>query len=121
MSWLSNKRADSQETLLNESTSELYPETTSLLKSSTSTSSLLIASTPASSDALHYSTYGRRCRAKKPYRIVAKQEFEWLAASSVPIVATYFLQFSLGFANFVAIGNLGAKELAATSLAYMVS
>ncbi|KAJ1724275.1 ethionine resistance protein [Coemansia erecta] len=29
--------------------------------------------------------------------------------------------FSLGFANFVAIGNLGAKELAATSLSYMVS
>ncbi|KAJ1940925.1 ethionine resistance protein, partial [Linderina pennispora] len=60
-------------------------------------------------------------RGRKPYRIVAKQEFEWLAASSVPIVATYFLQFSLGFANFVAIGNIGAKELAATSLAYMVS
>ncbi|KAJ1833126.1 ethionine resistance protein [Coemansia sp. RSA 2706] len=58
---------------------------------------------------------------RAPYSAVAKEEFSWLAASSVPIVATYFLQFSLGFANFVAIGNLGAKELAATSLAYMVS
>ncbi|KAJ2898560.1 ethionine resistance protein [Coemansia aciculifera] len=58
---------------------------------------------------------------KRPYRDVAREEFGWLAASSVPIVVTYFLQFSLGFANFVAIGNLGAKELAATSLAYMVS
>ncbi|KAJ2850826.1 ethionine resistance protein, partial [Coemansia erecta] len=58
---------------------------------------------------------------KTPYRILAKEEFRWLASSSIPLVATYFLQFSLGFANFVAIGNLGAKELAATSLAYMVS
>ncbi|KAI9504129.1 mate-domain-containing protein, partial [Coemansia spiralis] len=54
-------------------------------------------------------------------KTIAKEEFRWLAASSVPVVVTYFLQFSLGFANFVAIGNLGAKEMAATSLAYMVS
>ncbi|KAJ2000116.1 ethionine resistance protein [Coemansia thaxteri] len=58
---------------------------------------------------------------KRSYREVASEELCWLASSSVPIVATYFLQFSLGFANFVAIGSLGAKELAATSLAYMVS
>ncbi|KAJ2626595.1 ethionine resistance protein, partial [Coemansia sp. RSA 1290] len=58
---------------------------------------------------------------KTPYRVVAKEEFLWLTSSSIPIVATYFLQFSLGFANFVAIGNLGAKELAATSLSYMIS
>ncbi|KAJ1736372.1 ethionine resistance protein [Coemansia sp. Benny D160-2] len=58
---------------------------------------------------------------KIPYLLVAREELGWLGASSVPVVATYFLQFSLGFANFVAIGNLGAKELAATSLSYMVS
>ncbi|KAJ2727177.1 ethionine resistance protein [Coemansia sp. Benny D115] len=58
---------------------------------------------------------------KTPYTKVAREEFSWLAASSVPVVATYFLQFSLGFANFVAIGNLGSNELAATSLSYMVS
>ncbi|KAJ1732497.1 ethionine resistance protein, partial [Coemansia biformis] len=56
-----------------------------------------------------------------PYVVVAREELGWLTASSIPVVATYFLQFSLGFANFVAIGSLGAKELAATSLAYMIS
>ncbi|KAJ2549362.1 ethionine resistance protein [Coemansia sp. RSA 1933] len=58
---------------------------------------------------------------KTPYAHLAKNELSWLTASSIPVVATYFLQFSLGFANFVVIGNLGAKELAATSLSYMVS
>ncbi|KAJ1903577.1 ethionine resistance protein [Coemansia sp. IMI 209127] len=60
-------------------------------------------------------------KTKTPYMYIAKEEFGWLTASSIPVVSTYFLQFSLGFANFVAIGNLGAKELAATSLSYMVS
>ncbi|KAJ2767877.1 ethionine resistance protein, partial [Coemansia nantahalensis] len=58
---------------------------------------------------------------KRLYMAVAHEELGWLTASSIPVAVTYFLQFSLGFANFVAIGSLGAKELAATSLAYMIS
>ncbi|KAJ2786100.1 ethionine resistance protein [Coemansia javaensis] len=83
------------------------------------------SSRTASQETLHDDAYllaGRGAAKKKaPYVVVAQEELRWLAASSVPVVLTYFLQFSLGFANFVAIGSLGAKELAATSLAYMVS
>ncbi|KAJ2707452.1 ethionine resistance protein [Coemansia sp. IMI 203386] len=99
MSLQASMRADSQQTLYN-GVAQAY-------------------NTDTSADSEYLLTTSKH--KKTPYRIVAREEFRWLASSSIPIVATYFLQFSLGFANFVAIGNLGAKELAATSLAYMVS
>ncbi|KAJ2080727.1 ethionine resistance protein [Coemansia sp. RSA 988] len=58
---------------------------------------------------------------KASYKYVAGQEARWLVTSSIPIIVTYFLQFSLGFANFIAIGRLGGKEMAATSMAFMAS
>ncbi|KAJ2690120.1 ethionine resistance protein [Coemansia spiralis] len=108
------KRVDSQETLHSDSGADFCSERTRFLSGCD-------GAAPTHKDDELLCLRPSLKKKKRPYREVAREEFGWLAASSVPIVATYFLQFSLGFANFVAIGNLGAKELAATSLAYMVS
>ncbi|KAJ2699861.1 ethionine resistance protein [Coemansia sp. IMI 203386] len=48
-----------------------------------------------------------------------KQESQILLHSSVPVIMSYFLQFSFNFVNILSLGHLGANELAAAALANM--
>lgn len=47
----------------------------------------------------------------------SKEEMSFIAKSSGPLVITFFLQYSMSVISIYATGRLGAKELAAASLA----
>ncbi|KAI7833246.1 mate-domain-containing protein [Kickxella alabastrina] len=55
--------------------------------------------------------------ANQPYAAVAKTEIKWIASSSSLIILTLVLQSSFFFVNVLSVSHLGAKELAAMSLA----
>ncbi|ODV79546.1 MATE efflux family protein [Suhomyces tanzawaensis NRRL Y-17324] len=50
------------------------------------------------------------------YQVSVKSEFVFITKSSIPLVATFFLQYLLSVTSIYAAGKLGPKELAAASL-----
>ncbi|KAJ2084807.1 ethionine resistance protein [Coemansia sp. RSA 1813] len=76
-------------------------ETTPLLRGSLSELSLTIAKHDSAESYIH----------------AAKKEIKWMASSSSLTILTLLLEFSFYTVNVLVVGHLGAKELAAMSLA----
>lgn len=52
-------------------------------------------------------------------KLIKREEFWTILKASIPLVTTFFLQFSLTLASIFSVGRLGKNELAAVSLAIM--